>query len=115
MDNNNDQLFTTVVGLDGVKEIVTRNVVAYRRNAVDTSRDAAYKAKPKSGKQRLAIYNLLRDRHGLTADEISLLLDLPAQSVSARLNGLANDRLIVDSGERRKTRYGRNAIVWKTL
>lgn len=109
-----NQLFTPVIGLDGIKEIVSRNLVAYRHDAPDTSVDAAIAAKPKSGKQRLAIYNLLRDRQGLTADEISLLLDLPAQSVSARLNGLAHDQLILDSGDRRKTRYGRNAIVWRT-
>jgi hypothetical protein len=48
----------------------------------------------------------------MTADEISVLLDLPAQSVSARINGLHRDAYIVDSGIRRKTRYGRNAIVW---
>jgi hypothetical protein len=49
---------------------------------------------------------------GMTADEISVLLELPAQSVSARINGLHRDAYIVDSGIRRKTRYGRNAIVW---
>jgi hypothetical protein len=48
----------------------------------------------------------------MTADEISVLLELPAQSVSARINGLHRDAYIVDSGIRRKTRYGRNAIVW---
>ena len=108
-----DQLFTHVNGLGGIKEIAA-DVVAYRHDGPDTSVDAAYQAKPHSGLQRVTIYNLLRDRDGLTADEISIILDLPAQSVSARLNGLAQDRHIRDSGDRRKTRYGRKAIVWQT-
>ena len=108
-----DELFTHINGLGGCKEIAA-DVVAYRHDGPDTSVAAAYAAKPNSGLQRVTIYNLLRDRDGLTADEISLLLDLPAQSVSARLNGLAQDRHICDSGTRRKTRYGRKAIVWQT-
>jgi hypothetical protein len=48
----------------------------------------------------------------MTADELSVLLQLPAQSVSARINGLHKDGWIVNSGSRRKTRYNRNAIVW---
>ena len=107
-----DQLFTHVNGLAGMKEVIARDVVAYRHDGPYTSVDAAYQAKPHSGLQRVTIYNLLRDRDGLTADEISIILDLPAQSVSARLNGLANDLHICDSGIRRKTRYGRKAIVW---
>ena len=108
-----DELFTHINGLGGRKEVAA-DVVAYRHDGPDTSVAAAYAAKPNSGLQRVTIYNLLRDRDGLTADEISLLLDLPAQSVSARLNGLAQDRHICDSGTRRKTRYGRKAIVWQT-
>jgi hypothetical protein len=48
----------------------------------------------------------------MTGDELSVLLQLPAQSVSARINGLHKDAWIVDSGLRRNTRYGRKAIVW---
>jgi predicted transcriptional regulator len=48
----------------------------------------------------------------MTGDEVAVLLDLPAQSVSARINGLHKDGFIVDSGLRRNTRYGRKAIVW---
>ena len=110
-----DELFQPSNGLGGYKELIAKPTIAYRHDGPDTSVDAAYAAKPKSGKQRQAIYELLRDRHGLTADEISIILDLPAQSVSARINGLAMDKLVVDNGERRKTRYGRNAIVWQVL
>ena len=118
-DEMTDQLFTHVNGLAGMKEVIARDVVAYRHDGPDTSVDAAYSAKPHSGLQRQAVYNLIFAysggiHKGMTADEISLALDLPAQSVSARLNGLAQDRHIRDSGDRRKTRYGRKAIVWQT-
>lgn len=117
----NDQLemFTTTLGLAGQKTQVALNhpSVAIAHNAPDTSREAGEAAKPHAGKQREMIYNWIKLSNtlvpkGMTADELSLLFNLPAQSVSARINGLHRDAYIVDSGMRRKTRYGRNAIVW---
>ena len=117
----NDQLemFTTTLGLAGQKTRVALDhpSVAIARNATDTSREAGEAAKPHAGKQREMIYNWIKLSNtlvpeGMTADELSLLFNLPAQSVSARINGLHRDAYIVDSGMRRKTRYGRNAIVW---
>jgi len=117
----NDQLemFTTTLGLGGQKTQVALNhpSVAIARNAPDTSRKAGEAAKPHAGKQREVVHFWIKwagrtEAKGMTADEISVLLELPAQSVSARINGLHRDGWIVDSGIRRKTRYGRNAIVW---
>lgn len=117
----NDQLemFTTTLGLAGERTQVALNhpSVAIARNAPDTSREAGEAAKPHAGKQREVVHFWIKqagrtDAKGMTADEISVLLELPAQSVSARINGLHRDAYIVDSGIRRKTRYGRNAIVW---
>ena len=117
----NDQLemFTTTLGLAGQKTQVALNhpSVAIAHNASDTSREAGEAAKPRAGKQRELIYNWIKFSdtlvpQGMTADELSAFFDLPAQSVSARINGLHRDGYIVDSGIRRKTRYGRNAIVW---
>jgi hypothetical protein len=115
----NDQLemFTTTLGLGGQKTQVALNhpSVAIAHNAPDTSREAGEAAKPHAGKQRELVHFWITSAtkaKGMTADEISVLLDLPAQSVSARINGLHRDAYIVDSGMRRKTRYGRNAIVW---
>src|SRR5690242_15924933 len=45
---------------------------------------------------------------GLTCDEAELVLGWSHQSVSPRINGLARQELIVDSGRRRKTRSGRD-------
>jgi len=117
----NDQLemFTTTLGLAGQKTRVALDhpSVAIARNAPDTSREAGEAAKPRAGKQRELIYNWIKFSdtlvpQGMTADELSNFFELPAQSVSARINGLHRDGYIVDSGIRRKTRYGRNAIVW---
>ena len=117
----NDQLemFTTTLGLAGERTQVALNhpSVAIARNASDTSREAGEATKPHAGKQREVVHFWIKwaartEAKGMTADEIGLLLELPAQSVSARINGLHRDAYIVDSGIRRKTRYGRNAIVW---
>ena len=48
----------------------------------------------------------------MTADEIGDKLGLPPQSVSARINGLHADGHLADSGLRRKTKWGHDAIVW---
>jgi len=113
------EMFTSTIGLGGHKTKVALDhpSVAVRHDAVDTSREAAEKAKPNAGKQRELIYFWIKwagksEAKGMTADEISTLLLLPAQSVSARINGLHKDGYIKDSGARRKTQYGRNAIVW---
>jgi len=49
---------------------------------------------------------------GCTCDEIEQKLGLAHQTASARLRELSMKQHIVDSGIKRKTRSGRNAIVW---
>ncbi len=51
---------------------------------------------------------------GQTCDEIETMIDLPHQTVSARIWELRKAGLVVDSGRRRTTRSGRGAIVWVT-
>jgi hypothetical protein len=113
------EMFTSTIGLGGhkTKVAIDHPSVAVRHDAGDTSREAAESAKPHAGKQRELIHFWVKwagksEAKGMTADELSMLLELPAQSVSARINGLHKDGHITDSGLRRKTRYGRNAIVW---
>jgi hypothetical protein len=113
------EMFTSTIGLGGHKTKVALDhpSVAVRHDAGDTSREAAEMAKPHAGKQRELIHFWVKfatncESKGITADELSILLELPAQSVSARINGLHRDGYIKDSGERRKTRYNRNAIIW---
>jgi hypothetical protein len=49
---------------------------------------------------------------GLTSDEIESMLGKPHQCVSPRVHELMVERLIVDSGKRRRTREGREAVVY---
>lgn len=86
----------------------------WRANAKDTSRKAGEDALGRAGSQRRAIYNevFLAGSQGLTVDELRERLNMPPTSVSARVTGLQQDGWLVDSGQRRPTRYGSDAIVW---
>ena len=79
----------------------------------ETSREAAKAALGRSGSQRVRIYNLVQHMDGLTADEIQAAINAPINSVTPRINELVADGWLEDSGERRPTRYGKPAIVWK--
>lgn len=50
-----------------------------------------------------------------TCDEVERDLNLKHQTTSARIRQLVQLRIIEDSGIRRMTRSGRNAIVWRLL
>lgn len=50
---------------------------------------------------------------GCTCDQIEDVLGLKHQSASAAITHLRDDEYIYDSGLRRKTRSGRDAIVWR--
>lgn len=82
----------------------------------DTSREAARTALGRSGTQRVRIYELVRAHAGgLTTDDIQRLTNLPVNSCNPRVNELAADGWLTDSGQRRNTRYGKPAIVWVAL
>lgn len=55
---------------------------------------------------------LIKRKNGLTCYELEKMLNLPHQTASARINDLIKENRIIDSGLRRKTQSGRNAIVW---
>jgi len=92
----------------------------------DTSRAAAASMKPHTPYLRDRIMRLFDDRMpteydvvvhgrqiGWTCDEIETELGASHQTVSPRVYELARSGAIVDSGERRKTKTGRKATVWK--
>jgi hypothetical protein len=94
---------------------VDRNVT--RTGPQQTSQDAARKALGRTGSQRRAIYEEIRSRgsDGMTCDEICVVLQLLVQSVTPRINTLARDRWLEDSGLRRNTSSGNPAIVWVAI
>jgi hypothetical protein len=49
---------------------------------------------------------------GATDDELEVALNLKHQTASARRRGLVLEDRVENSGQQRKTRSGRNAIVW---
>ncbi|HXG72128.1 MAG TPA: hypothetical protein VNJ04_16075, partial [Gemmatimonadaceae bacterium] len=53
-----------------------------------------------------------RSHAGLTADEVAVRFNGTHQTFSARVSQLRDEGWIVDGGGRRKTRSGRQAIVW---
>lgn len=50
---------------------------------------------------------------GITCDEAQVWLGMSHQTCSPCFTALANKELIEDSGKRRKTRAGRDSIVWR--
>lgn len=61
------------------------------------------------------IVDCLRETNGLTCDELELELARSHQSVSSAIRGGVKQGLISDGGLRRKTRSGRQAMVWEAI
>jgi len=79
----------------------------------DTSRDAAKSIAPHLERLEAEVLGWLRWHGGATADEIEQHTGLAGNTVRPRLVALRARGLVCDSGERRKTRSGRAAVVWK--
>jgi hypothetical protein len=80
----------------------------------DTAKTAAANALPRAGTQRRRIYDMLLV-HPSTADEVERSLNLGHQTASARVSDLHRDGWLLDTGERRRTSRGQNAIVWRAV
>jgi hypothetical protein len=68
-----------------------------------------------SPRHRALIYRTIRDagRLGMTCDEVEVALNMPHQSVSARIGELEQIGMIQITGTARYTRYRRRAVVWR--
>lgn len=100
------------VGLDATHQPAISN------NTTETSTAAGASVRGNIGKLARQCFDEIQvvcdsGSHGLTVDQLEQLLNRSHQSVSARVNELRDKGWVVDSGERRKTRSGRSAIVWK--
>jgi len=82
-------------------------------NTQATSTAAAKSIKPAIGKIKRQVLRFIRDQGGATCDEVEQYLDLRHQTASARIRELSVAGLIVANGEKRKTRSGRAALVWR--
>ena len=81
-------------------------------NSTDTSAQAAASIGNISGLARTCFDEIVL-AGGLTTYQLTQVLGREHQTISARVNDLMRKGWIVDSGQRRKTGSGRNAIVWK--
>lgn len=83
------------------------------RDDPDTSHDAAASVTPITGRLRAEVLALLRQHpEGLTDDEGGALMRSDRLRFGRRRNELCDRGLVVDSGVRRLTPAGRNAVVW---
>lgn len=84
---------------------------ATSNNSTDTSAQAAASLGDVSGLARTCFDEIVL-AGGLTVYQLTQVLGREHQTVSARVNDLMSKGWIVDSGVRRKTGSGRQAIVW---
>ena len=91
----------------------------FRHDGPDTMIQAAKKADKNIPSLRLKILEVIAEGTnvnslgGFTDDEIEQILEKSHQSISSARRGLSKNGVVVDSGKRRPTRSGCDAIVWK--
>jgi hypothetical protein len=68
---------------------------------------------PRKGTLGRQVYDAIIARRGLTDDDLEYVTGRSHQSVSSARNRLMEDGLIYDTGEKRTTRHGADAAVWK--
>ena len=78
----------------------------------ETSIEAWESVKHFLGPVDAKIVHAIIESDGMTSDEVEHRLDLKHQTVSAQIRHLTEKRVLCPSGAKRKTRSGRNAIVW---
>ena len=81
-------------------------------NYTDTSQEALATIKPKIKTKREIVYDLVKLKAS-TNYEISDELEMPLSSVCGRVHELQELNLVENSGLTRKTKYGKQAIVWQ--
>ena len=92
-----------------------------RNDPHDTEVSGAEVGLGRSGTHRRIAYDLIVSQDGCTSDEVSRYLDhslgmyVPPNQVASRIGELVRDGFVYDSGERRVTRRGGEAIVWKKI
>ena len=79
----------------------------------ETSIESRNKLEGKKSKYRQMIYDFISESGGSTCDEVEVGLDVRHQTASCFIRFLTQDGLLEATDERRMTRAGRKAIVWK--
>lgn len=79
---------------------------------VDTSIEAADSVEPTAESMRLRVLHYVRQVGTATSDEVEVALNMIHQTASARIRELVLMERLYATGEKRKTRQGRNARVY---
>lgn len=83
------------------------------RDPHETTADAAFAVMPRTGTQRMAVLHAIASADsGLTDEEARTALGLRYSSECARRQELVKGGWVEDSGQRRSTTTGQDAIVW---
>jgi len=77
-----------------------------------TSRDAYESVNRADDTLYDKVLNCIYDNGSMTCDEVEVEIGGRHQSVSSRIRKGVQDGYLMNSGDKRKTRTGRNAIVW---
>lgn len=81
---------------------------------LDTSLAALASVKPSASAMCDVIFDLIdSSESGMTCDEVEAATGFRHQTASARIYELRKLKLLRSSGRKRKTRSGRQAIVWE--
>ena len=96
------------------QHIAPRDDGLLRSGAHDTEVAAAKMQVGNVGTKRRKVYEYIKEQgaRGSTDDEVMVNLDFSHSNATARRGELARGLFVVDSGNRRKTRTGAQAIVW---
>ena len=78
----------------------------------NTSYAAAVSVRRSAPAQREAVYAALYASGPLTAEQLADHTGLSGDSIRPRLVELRREERVVDTGQRRRTRAGRFAVVW---
>jgi biotin operon repressor len=83
------------------------------RDDIDTSHEAAGRAENMASRHRSMVHNWLMIIGPQSSEQIAAGVGLDSLQVMKRISDLRSDGVVIDSGERRLTRTGRKAAVWK--
>lgn len=87
------------------------DVCSRKHGGVETSMEANLRVDKMNDRRR--VLALIQGAGGYTLDQVSAILERPPNQISGRFSELAAAGLICRTSERRKTRAGSSAYLWK--
>ena len=109
------ELFNDLIISREEQELRDRKFLIYPKTpSRQASNEAHDSVKPHLSEMKWKVLSLLKTRDS-TDDELEMLTGMSHQSLSACRRGLVKDGLVEATGDRRPTRSGRSAQVWRAL